>query len=111
MALIQLAVSDETYRRALRDLLVRNGSGPVGCVEKPDLEAPGVLVLDFEHFSALPLPIAEPERIVLIADGGPGQMRAAWAAGVKSVVLRKDPVSTAALAVLSACLHVSVRRG
>jgi len=44
--------------------------------------------------------------VVLIAGKEADDMSSAWEAGVTSVVLRKDPLSTVVLAVMSAGLRV-----
>ena len=105
--MIQLALYDSTYRHALRCLLQEAEDSPVFCVENPDLRYPGVLVLDTVHLQAIPLPIFHPERIVLVAGNRNEDLEIAWKAGLQSVVLPEDPISTALLAVLSARLHVS----
>lgn len=107
MDTIQVALADKPYATALRDLLVRSGAYQVVCVDSPDLEMQGVLVVDREHLEELPSPVSHPERMVLIARNEPGSLARAWEAGVTSVVYDKDPLATAVLAIMAARLRVS----
>ncbi len=107
MDTIQVALVDTPYAKALRDLLLRNGGCDVVCVDSPDPDRAGVLVLDTEHLDRLTAPILHPERLVLIARNEPSSLTRAWDAGVTSVVYDKDPLATAALAVMAARLRVS----
>jgi len=106
MDTIQVAIADASYRAALCEILVRNGSWSVRCVEDPDPACEGVLVLDPEHLGRLALPIQHPDRVVLIASNEPAHLSRAWEAGVNSVVFKKDPLNTAVLAIMSARLRV-----
>ena len=96
MEKVQIAISDPTYRTALRNMLATNVSGEVICVEEPDVESQGVLVVDPEHLDRLPQPLARPERVVLVTRDKPSRLSAmlerAWEAGVHSVVSTQDPV-------------------
>ena len=105
MEMVQIAMTNSTYRQALSDLLIDNGEWEVKVVEQPDLAREGVVVVDFDHLPRIPTPIRNPERVVLIAGNEPGQIVKAWEAGVNSMVLEKEPPSTAMLAVLSATLR------
>ena len=105
METIQLAITDAAYAVALRELLVRNGSWDVRCVDRPDPDYDGVMVLDSEHLSLLRQPISNPERVVLIARNNPGDLARAWEAGVNSVITDKDPLNTAMLAIMAARLR------
>ena len=105
--MIQLALSDAVYGSALRRLLEIQGSGAVEFGETVNSNPAGVLVLDAEHLRRIALPIPHPERVVLIAGNRSEDMEAAWDAGLQSVVLREDPISTAALAVMAASLGIT----
>lgn len=105
MASIQLALTDTRMANSLRNMLTRNTEVPVHCVDAPNCEDCGVLVVDPQHFQLLPTPLAHPERVVLIARNEPSSLRYAWEAGVSSVVSDRDPLNTVMLAILSACLR------
>ncbi|MEO8658417.1 MAG: hypothetical protein ABI693_08095 [Bryobacteraceae bacterium] len=107
MDTIQLALADLPYARALQDLLLRNGGSRVQCVDSPDADLAGVLVLDSEHLDLLATHVVKPERVVLIARNEPRSLAQAWEAGVTSVVWDKDPLSTAVLAIMAARLRIS----
>lgn len=107
MDTIQVALADAPYAHALRELLLRNGACEVLCVDSPDLNQAGVLVLDPDHLDRLAGPIQHPERLVLIARNEPRSLSRAWDAGVTSVVYDKDPLATAVLAIMAARLRVS----
>lgn len=105
--MIQLALKDRSYRVALCSQLRVHNTQSVRCVDRPDLNTDEVLVLDRDHLDNIPLPILNPERIVLIAGNRKEDLEIAWNAGLRSVVLPEDPINTALLAVLSASLYVS----
>ncbi len=107
MDTIQVALADMPYALALRDLLLRSGACEVVCVDCPDVDKIGVLVLDPEHLERLVSPIAHPERLVLVARDEPSFLSRAWDAGVTSVVYDKDPLSTVVLAIMAARLRTS----
>jgi len=107
MDTVQLAIADAAYATALRELLERSGAGEVCAVEAPDPNRAGVIVVDAEAFARLPLPLAHPERVVLITRNDPEQLRRAWNAGIRSVVFCNDPLNTAVLAILAAGLRRS----
>jgi hypothetical protein len=107
MASIQLALTDTGLANALRNMLMRNTDVPVKCVESPECGDCCVLVVDPPHFRSLPVPLAYPERVVLIARDDPSTLRNAWDAGVNSVVSERDPINTVMLAILSACLRMA----
>jgi hypothetical protein len=107
METVQVAIANTVYAGALRELLVRNGAFKVLFVDRPDLGREGVMVLDSEHLELLPIPLPDPERIVLIARNDPQSLTRAWEAGVNSVVFDKDPLNTAVLAILSARLRIA----
>ena len=105
METIQIAIGNTPYASALKELLTRNGSWDVRCVENPDMDCAGVLVLDAEQLDRLAIPLDNPERIVLITKNDPRALSRAWEAGVNSVVFDKDPLNTTVLAVMSARLR------
>ena len=73
----------------------------------PDLSHDTVLVLDEVGFARLPLPLANPERVVLITRKDPQILAEAWDAGIISVVSDTDPMSTVLLAIMAAALRVA----
>jgi len=112
MEVIQVAISNAPYATALREMLARNGNWDVRCVEAPDLERDGVMVVDCDHLSRLPVPLLHPERVVLVAQKDQHSLSRAWDAGVNSVIFDRDPLNTAVLAVMAARLRVAkARRG
>jgi hypothetical protein len=67
------------------------------------------MVLDEQAFARLPLPLSNPERVVLIArkePQAPQFLAQAWEAGIVSVVSEEDPLSTVLLAIMAAALRV-----
>src|SRR5688500_16477915 len=109
METIQLAIANAPYASVLRHLLLRNGAEVV-CVDTPDPNREGVMVLDPEHLEMLRFPLKKPERIVLIARKEPRHLSRAWDVGVHSVVFESDPMDTAVLAVMSARLRTGKAR-
>ena len=67
------------------------------------------MVLDEQAFARLPLPLSNPERVVLITRNEPQApqfLAQAWDAGIVSVVSAEDPLSTVLLAIMAAALRV-----
>ena len=105
MKRIQLAISEPEYLDALsRQLRGTRGVEPVA-VNEPDPSRDGVVVLDDEALDHVILPLAHPERVVLITHNNPRRLAQAWDAGIRSVVFYSDPVGTAVLAIMAASLR------
>ena len=106
MQTVQLAIADGVYAAALREALSHTCAWHVESVGCPDPSQRCVLVLDQAGLEQLPLPLANPERIVLITHRDSQQMAEAWDAGIVSVVSAQDPISTVLLAIMAAGLRV-----
>ena len=106
MQTVQLAIADGIYAAALREALSHTCAWHVESVGCPDPSRHCVLVLDQAGLEQLPLPLSNPERIVLIAHRDSQQMAEAWEAGIVSVVSAQDPISTVLLAIMAAGLRV-----
>ncbi len=108
MQTVQLAISDPAYLAALRDALCHSCAWKVEPVDHPEASHNCVLALDEQAFERLPLPLANPERVVLIARKDTHQLMAqAWEAGIVSVVHTDDPLDTVLLAIMAAALRVA----
>lgn len=105
MLRVQLSIRDAGYAAALRESLERSGVGEVCGVELPDPDRESVIVIDADTFERLPLPLPQPERVVLITRNDPEQLSRAWEAGIRSVVFCNDPLNTAVLAIMAAGLR------
>jgi hypothetical protein len=110
MQTVQLSIADCRYSEALRDALSRSCAWHVETVERPDPSMQSVLVLDEAAFSRLPLPLSNPERVVLITRKDPQSLAEAWDAGIVSVVSHEDPTNTVLLAIMAAALRVAKSR-
>ena len=104
---VQIALSDGAYAAALREALCRSCAWRVESVLQPDPAQDCVLVLDEVAFELLRLPLAHPERIVLITRQDPQLLAQAWDAGLVSVLSQNDPMSTVLLAIMAAALRVA----
>jgi hypothetical protein len=104
---VQLSIADAVYATALRDALVQSGPWNVTAVDRPGPVPAGVLVVDEPAFLRLPLPLANPERVVLIIRPDPQLMAQAWDAGIVSVVSSEDSPTTVLLAVMAAALRIA----
>ena len=112
MQTVQLAISDAAYLAKLRDALCHSCAWKVEPVVKPDASQSCVLALDEQAFERLPLPLKNPERIVLITRQDTHQMMAqALEAGIVSVVHPDDPMDTVLLAIMAAALRVAKSYG
>ncbi len=107
MQTVQLSIADGQYATAIREALSRSCAWHVETVDCPDATQQCVLVLDEFAFAKLPLPLSNPERIVLIARKNPQVLAEAWEAGIVSVISAEDPISTALLAIMAAALRVA----
>ena len=106
MQTVQLSIADGRYAATVREALSRNCAWHVESSLVPDLSHDGVVVLDEAAFARLPLPLMNPERVVLITRKDPVTMAEAWDAGIMSVVSDADPISTVLLAIMAAALRV-----
>jgi len=106
MQTVQLSITDAGYTAAVREALSRNCAWRVETVDRPDQERNCVLVLDESAFARLPLPLCNPERVVLISRPDPVLLAQAWEAGIVSVVSREDSINTVLLAIMAAALRV-----
>jgi hypothetical protein len=106
MQTVQLAIADGIYAAALREALSRTCAWHVESVGRADPSKPSVMVLDQAALERLPLPLSNPERIVLITERDSQLMAEAWDAGIVSVVSEQDPISTILLAIMAAGLRV-----
>ena len=104
---VQLAIADGAYAAAVREALCRSCAWHVESVVQPRPAQAGVLVVDEAAFESLPLPLANPERIVLITRKNPQLLAQAWEAGIVSVVAANDPMNTVLLAIMAAALRVA----
>ena len=106
MRTVQLSIADAGYAAALREALTRTGPWHVEMVDRPDLAMPGVLVLDESSFEQLPLPLSNPERVVLISRQDPQFLARAWDASIVSVLSTQDSLPTVLLAIMAAALRI-----
>ncbi|MBS1854001.1 MAG: hypothetical protein JST11_01445 [Acidobacteria bacterium] len=106
MQTVQLSIADPVYGAVIREALVHSCAWHVQPVEEPDLSLHGVMVLDWAAFRKLPLPLDNPERVVLIGPQEPQVLAQAWDAGIVSVVSQGDPIDTVLMAIMAAALRV-----
>jgi len=106
MQRVQLAITDGEYAAAVHEALCHSCAWHVESVDRPDPTQNCVLVLDQPALERLPLPLANPERIVLIVRKDPQLLAQAWEAGIVSVVSEADPINTVLLAIMAAGLRV-----
>jgi hypothetical protein len=105
--LVQLACDDHSLAAVVRETLARNCAWRVESLERPEPSPKCVLVLDEPAFERLPLPLANPEQVVLITHRNTHEvMPRAWEAGIVSVVSASDP-NTVLLAIMAAALRVA----
>ena len=107
MQRIQLSITDGEYAAAVREALSRSCAWHVESVDRPDLSQHCVLVLDEFAFARLPLPLFNPERIVLICRPEAQLLAQAWEAGIVSVLSQEDSLNTVLLAIMAAALRVA----
>jgi len=111
MQMVQLAITDAAYAAAVHEALSLSCAWHVESVDRPDPTRQCVLVLDQTALERLPLPLANPERIVLIVRKDPQLLAQAWEAGIVSVVSEEDPINTVLLAIMAAGLRVDKTQG
>ena len=106
MRTVQLSIADASYAAALSEALTHTGPWHVEMLDRPDPALPGVLVLDESSFEQLPLPLVNPERVVLISQPDPQLLARAWDASIVSVLSTEDSLPTVLLAIMSAALRI-----
>jgi hypothetical protein len=106
MCIVQLSIADADYAAALREALTRTGPWLVEMVDRPNPVMPCLLVLDEPSFERLSLPLANPERVVLISQQDPQLLARAWDAGIVSLVSPDDSLPTVLLAIMAAALRI-----
>ena len=108
MQTVQLSIADGQYAASVRDALSRSCAWHIEAVDSPDQSRHGVIVLDEQAFARLPLPLSNPECVVLIAHKELQglQLAQAWEAGIVSVVSDEDSLNTVLLAIMAAALRV-----
>jgi len=114
MQAVQLSIADSTYAATVREALSRSCAWRLELVERPDPSQKSVMVLDEFAFARLPLPLSNPERVVLVTRGNaqdPQLLAEAWDAGIVSVVSESDPINTVLLAIMAAALRVVKSHG
>jgi len=110
MQTVQLSIADGQYAATVREALTRSCAWHIQPVDRPDLSQHCVMVLDEQSFRRLPLPLSNPERVVLITRHDlqdPQFLAQAWEAGIVSVVSEQDPLSTVLLAIMAAALRIA----
>jgi len=107
MQTVQLSIADSHYAAAVKEALSRSCAWHLESVDRPDPSQECVLVLDESAFERLPLPLSNPERVVLITRKDPQLLAQAWEAGIVSVVSEEDPINTVLLAIMAAALRVA----
>jgi hypothetical protein len=111
MQTVQLSIADPVYGAAVREALSHTCAWHVEPVGSPDPSQNGVMVLDWAAFAKLPLPLHNPERVVLIGPQEPQVLAEAWDAGIVSVVSQGDPIDTVLMAIMAAALRVDKSHG
>jgi len=111
MQTVQLSITDPAYGTAIREALAHSCAWHVEPVSQPDPSLHGVMVLDWIAFAKLPLPLSNPERVVLIGPQEPEVLAEAWDAGIVSVVSQGDPIDTVLMAIMAAALRVDKSHG
>ncbi len=106
MPRVQISVHDQKYAQNLASLLQKDGSHDVVFVEKPDLAADGIIVVDGNRTETLAFFEAQPERFVVVTRKDASVLARVWDAGVRHVVFEDDAPSTALLAIIAAELRI-----
>jgi hypothetical protein len=108
MSTIQIVLQDFEYARALEALFSRDGHA-VMVRNSPDLNLGGVIALDAGWIDRVEFS-NRPERIVVVISRNASiNLADMWAAGIRSVVYREDPIETTRLAILAAELRLRKR--
>lgn len=111
MNTVQIVMTNHGYASELESLLVRDGRHRVLRVDSPDMEEPGVVVMDADSFREFSGATRQPDEVVLVAGREASLLARAWEAGLRSVVYDDEPVQTALLAVIAAELRLLKQAG
>ena len=107
MRTIQISVADLSYAASLSSKLEQSGVKGMVCVDVPDVDKGGVLVMDVNALDRIRPPLANPDRVVLVAPEDGYDLGRAFEAGIKSVVSDRDALETVLLAIMAADLRVA----
>src|ERR1035438_4472444 len=110
MQTVQLSIADGQDAATVRHALTRSCAWHIQPVDRPARPHQRGMVVDKQSFRRLPLPLSNPERVVLIPRHDlqdPQFLAQAWEAGIVSVVSERDPLSTVLLAIMAAALRIA----
>jgi len=110
MTTVQIVLSDVDYAQSLRTLLVNDGYHAV-IRHRAEFSLEGVIVLDTDWLVGNWLDHFEfgkhSDRIVVVASRAESlKLTDLWAASIRHIVYREDPISTAHLAIIAAELRL-----
>ena len=106
MSTIQIVLSDFEYARWLQARFSRDGH-TVTVRDSPDLNLGGVIVLDAGWLDRVDLRSLSERLVVITSRDTSINLADVWAAGVRYIVDREDPIEQAHLAVLAAELRLT----
>lgn len=107
---VQIALHDPNYARELGNLLSSDGAHRVYVVDQPLPTIDGVVVLDEQGVSKIPVSSPDRERyVVLTSDHGPARLANLWNAGIRHVIFSGDALTVAQLAILAAEMQTQFR--
>jgi len=106
MKTVQLAIRNQEFSEALRNLLLRDGTHRVYIVERPDIHLDGVVVVGGDNPENMALLKSDPERFVVVTGSQPSKLSRIWDAGARHVVFEEDSPTTAQLAIIATELRL-----
>jgi hypothetical protein len=108
MSTIQIVLQDFEYARTLEALF--SGDGYAVTVRySPDLNLGGVIVLDAGWMDRVEFGKHAERLVVITSRDASINLADMWAAGIRSLVHREDPIENARLAILAAELRLRKR--
>jgi len=106
MDTVQLSLHNIALASRLEKELKQLPGSQVMLVKTPDLLGNGIIILDEETLDRLPMPLADPQRFVLVTRNETPKLKRAWEQGIVSVMFEHDPPHTVCLATQAALLRL-----
>jgi hypothetical protein len=97
---VQVAIRDPTYADSIRNLLSEDSRRQVHLVEKPDVNAEGVIIADSAQLNNFPPLANEQTRLIVMVHKDRDDLSKLWDAGVRHVLYYGDPLQMVGMVVL-----------
>jgi hypothetical protein len=102
-----VAIPDSACADSIRNLLLQDVRRQVHCVERPNFDLPGVIIMDAICVNSFPTVAKEQKRLLVITHRERDDLAKLWDAGVRHVMFYEDPPQWLSMFVLGIELSLS----